>query len=174
MARVVPLNLYVTDYLNALIRKVTPAGEVSTYAGQTPHAGSTDGPALQSSFRYPFGIVVDSAGNLFVTDTNNNTIRKITPSGTVSTLAGLAAVVRGGDGNLYVGDRQGSQINRVSLSGTVTTVVGTYALPIGIVPGGLPGNLNAPSGLALLSTGSSVSLAVVDGFEHAVLRVDLP
>lgn len=323
-------NLYVADYLNALIRKITPAGDVSTYAGQTPHAGSTDGPALQSSFRYPFGIVVDGAGNLFVTDTNNNTIRKITPSGMVSTLAGLPAVygaadgtgsaarfahpegiaidskgnlfvadtlnqiirevtpdgvvttvagivgtigstdggpgaasfnypagvaidasdniyvadfngvrlvvpngpvttltttlravsgltyapngmlyattnsatggyvysvttsgtatlitnaaghgflpgiVMGGDGNLYVGDRLGSQINKVSLSGTVTTVVGTNALPIGIVPGGLPGNLNAPTGLALLSTGSSVSLAVVDGFEHAVLRVDLP
>lgn len=323
-------NLYVADYLNALIRKITPAGDVSTYAGQSPHAGSTDGPALQSSFRYPFGITVDGAGNLFVADTNNNTIRKITPSGIVSTLAGLPAVfgaadgtgsaarfanpegiaidskgnlfvadtlnqiirevtpagvvttvagivgtigsadggpgsasfnypagvaidatdnlyvadfngvrlvvpngpvttltstlravsgltyapngmlyattnsatggyvysvttsgaatlitnaaghgflpgiVMGGDGNLYVADRDGSQINRVSLTGTVTTVVGTYALPIGVVPGGLPGNLNAPSGLALLSNGSSVSLAVVDGFEHAVLRVDLP
>jgi hypothetical protein len=54
------------------------------------------------------------------------------------------------------------------------TVVGTSALPIGIVPGGLPGNLNAPTGLALLSKGTSVSLAVVDAFEHSILRIDLP
>jgi hypothetical protein len=86
----------------------------------------------------------------------------------------LPGIVMGGDGNLYVADRLGSQINRVTLSGTVTTVAGTTALPIGIVPGGLPGNLNGPTGLALLSSGTSVSLAVVDSFEHAVLRVDLP
>jgi DNA-binding beta-propeller fold protein YncE len=57
-------NLYVADYLNGAIRKVTPTGAVSTYAGQLTHASYADGAAAQSSFRYPYGIAADAAGNL--------------------------------------------------------------------------------------------------------------
>ena len=86
----------------------------------------------------------------------------------------LPAIVMGGDGNLYVGDVANSVILQVTLSGAVTTVAGSPALPIGTELGGLPAKINSPNGLALLSQGSPVSLAVVDTFEDAILRVDLP
>ena len=86
----------------------------------------------------------------------------------------LPGIVVAGDGNIYVSDLANSVIKQVTPGGAVTVVAGASALPIGTVPGGLPAKINSPSGLALLSAGSSVSLAVVDSFEHAVLRVDLP
>jgi sugar lactone lactonase YvrE len=317
-------NLYVADYLNGAIRKVTPTGAVSTYAGQLTHAGYADGAAAQASFRYPYGIAADAAGNLYVADSNNYLIRTITPAGVVGTLAGTPSVAGNVDaqgmaakfngpegiaidasGNLYVADTQNNSIRKVTLSGAVTTfattvsgasgstlahptavaldasgnlyvgddkgvyksaasgasaltqvsalhsisaitvapdgtvyfaqrgipsstiyalspanlvttvlntglsdavvgivvaadgnlyvsdrgnsvikqvttagvatvVVGVSNLPIGTVPGGLPARVNSPTGLALLSNSTHVSLAVVDSFEHAVLQVILP
>ena len=83
-------NLYVTDGGNYTIRKITPAGEVSTLAGATLEAGSTDGPVASARFLAPGAIVIDSAGNLYVSEYLNKTIRKITPAGIVSTFAGSA------------------------------------------------------------------------------------
>lgn len=80
-------NMYVSDTGNHLIRKVDASGSVSTVAG-TGAFGDTDGPALESRFDGPTGIAVDSDGTLYVADTNNHCIRKITPQGGVSTFAG--------------------------------------------------------------------------------------
>jgi hypothetical protein len=85
-------NVFVADYLNGSIRKITPAGVVTTYAGQTPHAGYADGAAAQAAFRYPYGVVADANGSLYVSDTYNFVIRKITPGGVVSTIAGTQGV----------------------------------------------------------------------------------
>src|SRR5262249_26475109 len=86
----------------------------------------------------------------------------------------LPTIVMGGDGNLYVGDVANSVILQVTLSGVVTTVAGSPDLPIATELGGLPAKINSPYGLALLTTGTPVSLAVVDTFEDAILKVDLP
>jgi sugar lactone lactonase YvrE len=80
-------NIYVADYRNHSIRKISPLGVVTTIAG-TGVQGFTDGPALQAQFRFPDGIAVDKAGNLYVSDMNNHAVRKIHTDGTVSTLAG--------------------------------------------------------------------------------------
>jgi len=80
-------NVYVADEGNDLIRKILPDGTVSTLAG-TGHAGAANGAGTVASFDGPAGITVDATGNLFVGDSNNNLIRKITPDGTVSTYAG--------------------------------------------------------------------------------------
>lgn len=80
-------NVYVTDAVNNLIRKVTPDGTVSTVAG-TGSPGSANGTATAASFNDPAGIAVDASGNLYVADANNNLIRKISPAGVVTTLAG--------------------------------------------------------------------------------------
>jgi sugar lactone lactonase YvrE len=80
--------LYVADTGNHTIRKVTPAGVVSTLAGTAGTAGSTDGPCSRALFNQPRGIALDSAGNIIVADAGNRAIRKITPAGIVATLAG--------------------------------------------------------------------------------------
>ena len=84
-------NVYVADTSNCLIRKITPDGTVSTLAGVASTPGAKDGPAATALFRYPQGVAVDGSTNVYVADTGNSTIRKITPDGVVSTLAGSAA-----------------------------------------------------------------------------------
>ncbi len=84
--------LYVADARNHAIRKVTPAGVVSTFAGQPGVSGSTDGTGDAARFFGPRSIAADRHGNLYVTDGNNHTIRRITPAGVVTTLAGQPGI----------------------------------------------------------------------------------
>ena len=78
------------DTYNHTIRKITPNGMVTTLAGLAGIQGSADGAGSSARFSNPQGLCVDSAGNVYVTDTDNSTIRKITPFGLVSTVAGQA------------------------------------------------------------------------------------
>lgn len=82
-------NVYVADGVNNLIRKITPAGIVSTLAGSGV-AGAADSTGTAASFNGPAGLAVDGAGNVYVADANNNLIRKITPAGIVTTVAGTS------------------------------------------------------------------------------------
>jgi len=81
-------NVYVSDSWNNLIRKITPAGLVSTYAGGGSTAATVTGPALSGSFNNPQGLAVDAWGTVYVADRGNNMIRAISPSGVLSVLAG--------------------------------------------------------------------------------------
>jgi sugar lactone lactonase YvrE len=151
-------NLYVVDSGNYTIRKITPAGVVTTLAGSPGQVGSTDGMGAQARFGAyvgmgflgPRGIAVDRAGTIFVTDTYNHTIRRISPDGMVSTLAGLAGspgfadgdgsdarfncpdgIALDGSGNLFVSDTANNQIRIVTPTGSVRTLFsGSGALTI--------------------------------------------
>ncbi len=133
-------NAYVADTSNSTIRKITPAGLVSTFAGSPAVAGSNDGTGAAARFSFPQGIALDAAGNLYVADSNNRTIRKITPAGVVTTLAGTAGVygvddgtgaaaqfalpqslVVDGAGTIYVSDTA-TKIRKVTPAGVVTTL----------------------------------------------------
>ena len=137
-------NLYVADSYNHTIRKITSDGVVSTLAGSAGNAGSADGTGSAARFNGPSGVAVDSAGNLYVGDYGNHTIRKITSSGVVSTLAGLAGARGSADGtgsaarfnspngvtldsagNVYVADNQNSTIRKITSGGVVTTLAGS-------------------------------------------------
>jgi sugar lactone lactonase YvrE len=135
-------NVYVSDFGNNRIRKVTLTGLVSTLAGNGAEAFA-DGPGASASFSAPYGLAVDGAGNVYVADNGNERIRKVTPAGVVSTLAGsgLSAFADGfgplasfyspygvavdGAGEVYVADYGNNRIRKVSSAGLVTTVAGT-------------------------------------------------
>lgn len=136
-------NLYVGDYSANVVRKVTSTGLVSVYAGTAPTAGSSDGTTSTALFNGPWGVAIDSSNNIYIGDTLNNTVRKISPSGTVTTLAGLPgrtssvdgsastarfedpyAIAADGSGNLYVADATDHSIRKITSDGTVTTMAG--------------------------------------------------
>jgi len=83
-------NVYAVDTTNHAVRKISPAGVVTTFAGALGQAGNVDGLGTTARFNAPTGLSIDASGNLFVADTGNHEIRKITPSGQVSTVAGAA------------------------------------------------------------------------------------
>ncbi len=111
-------NVYVADTQNHTIRKITPAGEVTTLAGLALSPGSADGTGSDARFRYPEGVGVDASGNVFVADTGNNTIRKITPDGVVTTAAGVPGVSGATDGT-------GSNARFSSPSGLTVNSIGS-------------------------------------------------
>jgi sugar lactone lactonase YvrE len=135
-------NLYVADTGNNRIRKITPGRQVSTLAGSGA-SGYTDGLGTAARFNRPYGVAVDSAGNVYVADVDNNRIRKIAPNGQVSTLAGEGStgyvdglgtaalfnrpydVAVDGAGNVYVVDRENSRIRKITPTGVVTTFAGS-------------------------------------------------
>ena len=122
-------NIYIADSGDHLIRKITPAGVVSTFAGDGK-PGYKDGDALSAEFNFPFKIAIDAAGNLYVTE-QNSVIRKITPAGVVSSIAyGIfysdpSGLVVDGAGNLFVADTFDNIIQKVTSDGVVTTYAGT-------------------------------------------------
>ncbi|MGN4154903.1 NHL repeat-containing protein, partial [Burkholderia gladioli] len=167
-------NLYVADTGNNVIRKISPAGVVSTLAGSpTGASGSADGTGSAASFSGPNGIAVDSSGNVYVADTHNSIIRKITSMGEVTTLAGSAGTLGSTDGpgasarfnvpasiavdsggNLYVADTNNNTIRKISSTLQVTTLAGSSTGAPGSADGvGGAARFNAPSGVAVDSSG---------------------
>lgn len=178
-------KLYVTDSSNHRIRMIeTSNGNVTTITGSI--AGSTDGSTSDAQFNRPFGITIDGAGNLFIADTNNRTIRKITPSGTVTTLAGNSGSTGDIDGigdnarfstifgiaidandNLYVPDNSNQKIKSITPSGLVTTLAGNTTA--GYIEGsGTTAQFKSPY---IIVVDSENNLIVADTYNHRIRKI---
>lgn len=166
-------NVFVADSGNHAIRRITPSGEVSTYAGFVPRSGATDGPGVSARFNGPFGITTDSTGNVVVADYVNRTIRRITPGGTVTTVAGTAGasahvdgmgasarfvlpagVAVNAAGTIYVADYYG--IRQITSSGAVSTLAGQSNSSGSVDGTGSSARFNIPQGITLDSNGDLV------------------
>jgi sugar lactone lactonase YvrE len=175
-------NLYVADTASNTIAKVSSAGVLTVLAGTSGKSGSADGTGTSASFYYPSGIALDSLGNLIVVDSGNNTVRKVSPTGVTSTLAGTAGKIGSADGtggaasfngllgitidtndNVYVNDFGNCTIRKITPAGLVSTVVGV-AKQCSFVPGALPASIPNPNNVALygrtlyITTGNGVAV----------------
>jgi sugar lactone lactonase YvrE len=179
--------VYVGDLGNELIRKITSAGVVSTFAGKTGVAGNANGQGTAASFSHPQGVAVDASGNLYVADTVNNLIRLITPSGLVSTFAGSGssgsqngsvgtatfaypyAVAVDSSGNVYVSDNTNNLIRKIS-GGVVSTLAGQAGVAGATNATGTNATFSSPGGVAVDSAGN---IYVADSGNH-LIRIITP
>lgn len=177
-------NVYVADRVNNRIRKATPAGLVSTLAGGAT-AGLVDGAGTAARFNQPAGVAVDANGNVYVADLGNHCIRKVTPQGVVSTLAGSGSaayadgtgtsasfrspsgVALDGNLNLYVADAGNQRIRKVSAQGVVTTIAGSgvAASNDGL---GTAAGFNNPAGIAVDANGN---IYVSDAYNNRIRKI---
>ena len=180
-------NVYVGDCYNDTIRKLTPDGVVTTLAGLARTCDSADGTGSAARFCQPDGVAMDGAGNLYVADKYNFTIRKVTPGGVVTTLAGLAGsrgyadgtgsaarfnypegVAVDSAGNVYVADTGYDTIRKVTPDGVVTTLAGDVNMDGSADGTGSAARFYEPRGLALDSTGN---LYVADSMNHTIRKM---
>lgn len=186
-------NVYVSESSPGMqfnrVRKITPAGEVTTITGDNAGTGTTDGPASDARFARPEAIALHSDGTLFVADTGNQLIRKISAAGVVGTLAGNAGhgsfldsgdgtgaqatffqpagIVVGSDGVAYIADGVRNTIRRVGNDGAVTTLAGSYQNRFAADGQGAKAGFSSANGIAIDSSGT---LYISD--YHAVRKVD--
>ena len=185
-------NVYVADKGDQTIRKVTPSGVVTTFAGVSGVAGATDGPVAMATFNQPMELAFDPSGDLIVVDAGNNTIRKVSTQGVVTTLAGKAGTAGTTDGvgleasfdfcrdtdfppdPFLAIDRSGNayvatcdlSIRRIAPDGTVSTFAknGETTLGASVLPVSPGGGLAAgPDGALYISNGSEIVRVTPDG-----------
>lgn len=189
-------NVYVTDNFTQVIRKIAPDGVVTTLAGRVWNSGADDGKGGMARFNWPCGAAQDRAGNLYVADAGNHTIRKVASDGTVTTLAGSAGTSGSADGtaakarfsspsgvsldsrgNVYVADRGNHTVRKITPSGAVTTVAGSAEKSGRADGGGAVARFNSPTGVAVdmldnvyvADTGNHVILRIIPGGEVTTL-----
>ena len=168
-------NLFIVETYNYRIRRVNRAGTITTIAGigESDYSGD-GGPAVLARLYDPAGMAVDGAGNLYVADSGNHSIRRVDGAGTITTVAGTGTRGNGGDGgpaieaqlsspkgvamdgagNLYIADTFNHQVRRVDPKGIITTVTS---------------GLHAPRGLAVDSAGN---LYIAEAQRHRIRRVN--
>jgi hypothetical protein len=186
-------NVYVADTLNHRIRKITPTGDTTTLAGNggAGFADGTGGPSGTTQFSFAQAVAVDTLGTVYVADTLNHRIRKITPGGDTTTLAGNGTfgfvdgtggpsgtaqfsapygVAVDTAGNVYVADNSNNRIRKISPGGTTTTLSGNGTTGFADGTGGPGGTtrFNSPRGVAVDNAGN---VYVADTLNHRIRKI---
>ncbi len=186
-----PKNVYITDNQNNRIRMVNASGTISTVAGNgTPGYAGDSGTATGAQLRQPVGVAVDALGNLYIADTQNNRVRKVDTSGTITTVAGNGSAVFSGDGgaavaagldypagvaldaagNLYIADEYNNRIRKVDTSGVITTIAGNGTVGAAGDSGpATSAQLYYPTAIALDGSGN---LYIADNQNNRVRKVN--
>jgi len=184
-------NIYIADYMNHQIRKVNTSGIISTVAGNGTAGYSGDGGAATvAQLYYPAGVAVDSAGNIYIADYNNNRIRKVNTSGIISTVAGNGTAGYSGDGgaataaqlsnpfsvavgstgNIYIADGSNNRIRKVNTSGIISTVAGNGTAGYsGDGGAATAASLSSPYGVAVDSAGN---IYIADRSNNRIRKVN--
>lgn len=181
--------IYVADNQNHVIRKITSGGVVTTFAGTAGAIGSANGTGSAARFNTPYGVATDPAGNVYVADTRNHTIRKITAAGVVTTFAGSAGSAGSADGtnssarfnnpqsvavdnsgNVYVADTRNQLIRRITPAGVVSTLAGTTGVTGSADGNGANAQFNYPQGIAVDGLNR---IYVADTFNNTIRMVTL-
>jgi sugar lactone lactonase YvrE len=201
-------NIYIADTNNHRVRKVTPTGMITTVAGSGPTGylaggfSGDGGPATAARLARPFGLALDPAGHLYIADGFNNRIRRVTPEGIVTTVAGSGAtgylqggfggdsgparaarlnfpraVVLDANGNLYVADALNHRIRLVRPDGMVVTLAGRG--PTGYLKGGFAGDGGRSTEARLafptgLALAPNGTLYIADGENHRIRALAPP
>ena len=182
-------NVYIADLLNLRIRKLTSGGTISTVAGNGKYSYSGDsGQATSAQLNTPQAVAADSSGNLYIADTANNAVRKVTAAGVISTIAGNGTAGSAGDGsaatsaqlnspqgiavdangNVYISDTQNARVRKIS-NGTINTVAGNGTAGFGGDGGAATSaQLNIPAGLAVDGAGN---LYIADFSNNRIRKV---
>lgn len=183
-------NIYFADSTNYRIRRITPAGVVSTVAGRGTAGFSGDtGPATNAQFNPPVGLALDTSGTLYVSDQANHRVRRITASGTIVTFAGTGTAGSSGDGGaatgaqlnspsgvavdsaggVFIADTTNHRIRKVTAAGVITTVVGTGVAGFSGDGGpAIAAQLSGPQGIAVDAAGN---LYIADTNNNRLRRV---
>jgi sugar lactone lactonase YvrE/Tol biopolymer transport system component len=180
-------DVYIADTVNGRVRQVSPSGTITTVAGNGTAGFSGDGgPATAAELSYPYGVAVDAAGDLYIPDASNNRIRKVSPSGTITTVAGGGSDLGNGGlataaelanpegvavdaaGDLYIADYDTQRIREVTPSGTITTVAGGGNSSVYDGEPATTAELVFPSGVAVDAAGD---LYIADFDIERVLQV---
>lgn len=187
-------NIYFADYGNSLIRKISPAGVITTIAGGGTTIGD-GGPATAALLDQPVSITFDSSGNLYIADSHNNRVRKVNTAGIITTIAGDGSSGYGGDGfpatsaqlwyptgvavdkkgNVYIAEEFNNRVRKIDASGTITTIAGTGAT--GYMAGGFSGDgfaaslaqINSPYGLFVDDVGN---IYLADSYNNRIRKID--
>ena len=184
-------NVFIADTGNNRVRKVDAAGTITTIAGSGNYFGpfGDGGPALSASLSGPSGIAVDPEGNVFIADQGHNRVRKVTPAGVISTVAGPGYGGFSGDGgpattaslsvplglavdrigNIFIADIQNDRIRMVTTAGTISTVAGSESGFIGDGGPAVSAMLSYAQGVAVDSAGN---LFIADTRNHRIRRVN--
>ncbi|MFF7365270.1 RICIN domain-containing protein [Streptomyces sp. NPDC008125] len=182
--------VYVTDYGNLRVRKVTPDGTISTVAGNGTAGPKGDGgPAVSAQLKNPHGVAVDGAGALYIADADNHRVRKVTSDGTISTVAGTGSAGFDGDGgpaaaaklnlplavvvdsagNMYVSEYNNHRVRKITPDGTISTVAGTGSAGFDGDGGpAISAQLKQPRGLAVDCVDA---LYIADRSNHRVRKI---